>query len=196
MALSMFAFGPALSASEQAQPAPQTAQPTRPLNASAAPTTLKITPDEAVRMALENNLGVQADRLGPQIGTFGVAEARAAYAAQPDVDDDDQKCDCTADRLSRDWRREQRPVERQLQDRRGHRPVRAVGRRALHARPRCLAGDDEQSDQPVQPAARFEPCGDLHAAAASQLQDRCAAAEPAVRARRIRKSPTCSCGRA
>ena len=80
MALSMFAFGPALSASEQAQPAVQTAQPTRPLNASAAPTTLKITPDEAVRMALENNLGVQADRLGPQIGTFGVAEARAAYA--------------------------------------------------------------------------------------------------------------------
>jgi outer membrane protein len=80
MAVSMFAFGPALSASEQAQPAVQTAQPTRPLNASAAPTTLKITPDEAVRMALENNLGVQADRLGPQIGTYGVAEARAAYA--------------------------------------------------------------------------------------------------------------------
>ena len=80
MALSMFAFGPALSASEQAQPAAPTAQPTRPLNASAAPTTLKITPDEAVRMALENNLGVQADRLGPQIGTYGVAEARAAYA--------------------------------------------------------------------------------------------------------------------
>ncbi len=80
MTVSMFAFGPALSASEQAQPAAQAAQPTRPLNASAAPTTLKITPDEAVRMALENNLGVQADRLGPQIGTFGVAEARAAYA--------------------------------------------------------------------------------------------------------------------
>ena len=80
MAVSMFAFGPALSASEQAQSAVQTVQPTRPLNASAAPTTLKITPDEAVRMALENNLGVQADRLGPQIGTYGVAEARAAYA--------------------------------------------------------------------------------------------------------------------
>jgi outer membrane protein len=80
LTVSMFAFGPALSASEQAQPAAQTAQPTRPLNASAAPTTLKITPDEAVRMALENNLGVQADRLGPQIGTYGVAEARAAYA--------------------------------------------------------------------------------------------------------------------
>ena len=40
----------------------------------------RVTPDEAVRMALENNLGVQADRLGPQIGTFGVAQAHAAYA--------------------------------------------------------------------------------------------------------------------
>jgi outer membrane protein len=79
----MFASGPAVSASEQAQAAPQAAQP-RPLTASggaaaAAPTTLKVTADEAVRMALENNLGVQADRLGPQIQTYGVAQARAAY---------------------------------------------------------------------------------------------------------------------
>jgi outer membrane protein len=74
----MFGSGSGLSASEQAQAAPQTA-PQRPLNASAAPTVLKITPDEAVRMALENNLGVQADRLGPQIQTYAVAEARAAY---------------------------------------------------------------------------------------------------------------------
>jgi outer membrane protein TolC len=74
----MFGSGPALSASEQAQSAPQST-PQRPLNASAAPTILKITPDEAVRMALENNLGVQADRLGPQIQTYAVAEARAAY---------------------------------------------------------------------------------------------------------------------
>ena len=81
--LCLFASGPALSASGQAPaPTPSATQsaPTRPLNASAAPTVMKITPDEAVRMALENNLGVQADRLGPQIETYGVAEARAAYA--------------------------------------------------------------------------------------------------------------------
>ena len=30
-------------------------------------------------MALENNLGIRADRLGPQIQTYAVAEARAAY---------------------------------------------------------------------------------------------------------------------
>ena len=78
MAISMFASGPALSASGQAQTPPQATQ-AKPLNAAAAPTVLKITPDEAVKMALENNLGVQADRLGPQIGTYGVAQARAAY---------------------------------------------------------------------------------------------------------------------
>ena len=66
MAISLFASGPALSASGQAQAPPSAPQPARPLNASAAPTVLKITPDEAVRMALENNLGVKADRLGPQ----------------------------------------------------------------------------------------------------------------------------------
>ena len=78
LAIGMFASGPALSASGQAQTPAQPAQ-SKPLNAAAAPTILKITPDEAVRMALENNLGVQADRLGPQIGTYGVAQARAAY---------------------------------------------------------------------------------------------------------------------
>ncbi|MEP6918992.1 MAG: TolC family protein [Acidobacteriota bacterium] len=40
---------------------------------------LKLTSEEAVRMALENNLGIQAQRLGPEIGTLGVAQARAAY---------------------------------------------------------------------------------------------------------------------
>jgi outer membrane protein TolC len=79
----LFGSGSALSASGQTPgQAPATAQttPSRPLNASAAPTVLKITPDEAVRMALENNLGVQADRLSPQIQTYGVAGAKAAYA--------------------------------------------------------------------------------------------------------------------
>ncbi len=78
MASWMFASGPSVSASGQAQAAPQPA-PQRPLNATAAPTILRVTADDAVKMALENNLGVQADRLGPQIETYGVAQARAAY---------------------------------------------------------------------------------------------------------------------
>jgi outer membrane protein len=78
MASWMFASGPSVSASGQAQTAAQPA-PQKPLDATAAPTILRVTADEAVKMALENNLGVQADRLGPQIETYGVAQARAAY---------------------------------------------------------------------------------------------------------------------
>jgi outer membrane protein len=82
MASCLFGSGPALSASGQAPPPAQVAPQTpsqAPLSAAAAPTTLKISADEAVRMALENNLGVKADRLGPQVETYNVASARAAY---------------------------------------------------------------------------------------------------------------------
>src|SRR5919112_701191 len=41
---------------------------------------IRLSVDEAVRMALENNLGIQAERLAPQITTLAVAQARAAYA--------------------------------------------------------------------------------------------------------------------
>jgi outer membrane protein len=77
----LFGFGPGLSAFGQEKPAapalPQQAQ--SQLTAAGAPTTLKVTADEAVRMALENNLGVKADRLGPQVETYNLASARAAY---------------------------------------------------------------------------------------------------------------------
>ncbi len=77
----LFGFGPGLSAFGQDKPAPATLpqQAQTTINAGAAPTTVKITADEAVRMALENNLGVKADRLGPQVETYNVASARAAY---------------------------------------------------------------------------------------------------------------------
>jgi outer membrane protein len=71
--------GRAVSAIEQAAQAPTPPKPA-PQTTAAAPTTLRITADEAVRMALENNLGVHADRLSPQIETYGVAQAKAAYA--------------------------------------------------------------------------------------------------------------------
>jgi outer membrane protein len=61
----------------QAPPAQQQTMQTAPGGVPGS--TLKLTADEAVRMSLENNLGVQASRLGPQISTFGVAQARAAY---------------------------------------------------------------------------------------------------------------------
>jgi outer membrane protein len=77
----LFGSGPGLSAFGQDKPAsaPVSQQPQTAMNAAGAPTTLKVTADEAVRMALENNLGVKADRLGPQVETYNVAAARAAY---------------------------------------------------------------------------------------------------------------------
>jgi outer membrane protein TolC len=56
-----------------------------PATAPAAPAgqagpVLRLTADDAVRLALENNLGIQAERLQPQISTLEVSQARAAYA--------------------------------------------------------------------------------------------------------------------
>jgi outer membrane protein TolC len=76
LAVCLFASGRQVFASGQAGPAPQ--PPAAPTAALPGPV-LKLTSEEAVRMALENNLGIQAERLGPQIGTLGVAQARAAY---------------------------------------------------------------------------------------------------------------------
>src|SRR5688500_1669506 len=39
----------------------------------------QLTIDEAVQMALENNLGIQAARIGPRVQDLAVAEARAAW---------------------------------------------------------------------------------------------------------------------
>ncbi len=39
----------------------------------------RLTADEAVTMALEQNLGLRAERLGPQIQDLGVAQSRAAF---------------------------------------------------------------------------------------------------------------------
>ncbi len=81
----LFASGMPLSASGQTPPA-QTPPPQPPpggLSTVRQPgTTVEGTPlsmDEAVRMALENNLGIQQDRLTPEIQNYAVAQARAAY---------------------------------------------------------------------------------------------------------------------
>jgi outer membrane protein len=83
----VFATGRRVSASEQGPStsirAGQAAQPPAPATpATQEPVgpTLAVTVDEAVRLALQNNLGLEAERLGPQVASLGVAEARAAYA--------------------------------------------------------------------------------------------------------------------
>jgi outer membrane protein len=77
--LAVFAFDRGVSGSEQtpAPPAPAAQQGVPPLPAGSV---TRLTADEAVRMALENNLGIQAERLGPEIGTLAIAQAQAVYA--------------------------------------------------------------------------------------------------------------------
>jgi outer membrane protein TolC len=79
-ALGVFGFARGVSAFEQGGAAPQQ-QPTQTAPAPAATgPTVQITADEAVRMALENNLGIQAARLSPEAQALDVAATRAAYA--------------------------------------------------------------------------------------------------------------------
>ena len=80
-ALSLFASGRPVFASEQtpgAQVPPPAAVPATPV-VSQGPQ-FQITADEAVRMALENNLGIRAERLSPQVQALAVRQTRAAYA--------------------------------------------------------------------------------------------------------------------
>lgn len=75
----LFVSGRGVSASEQGQtptPQPPAAQTTTQIPGAV----LSISVDEAVRLALQNNLGIEAERLGPQIASLNVAQARAAYA--------------------------------------------------------------------------------------------------------------------
>ena len=84
LALTLFVSGREVSATGQAaapqQPQASTATQTATSTAAQSGAVIRLSVDEAVRMALENNLGIQAERLAPQITTLAVAQARAAYA--------------------------------------------------------------------------------------------------------------------
>lgn len=93
LAMVLFASGSGVFASGQAQtPAPAplpspTPAPAVPAGVQAAAlaqdsglSTMRVSSDEVVRMALENNLGIRAEQLNPQIQTYGVAQARAVFA--------------------------------------------------------------------------------------------------------------------
>jgi outer membrane protein len=70
----LFASGMPMSAFGQTPPA---AAPSQEI-ATVQGTPLTI--EEAVRMSLENNLGIQTEKLNPQIQVLGIARANAAYA--------------------------------------------------------------------------------------------------------------------
>jgi outer membrane protein TolC len=80
LTLCLSASGQAVFAFEQAAQPPGSPAPQVPAAAAPAGPTLPITADEAVRLALQHNLGLEAERLGPEVSAFAVAQARAAYA--------------------------------------------------------------------------------------------------------------------
>ena len=79
VAMSASARGVFASEQDQGQTPPQQPAPQRAPGTQVPPTTVRVSPEEAVRMALQNNLGIRAEQLTPQIETFGVAQARAAW---------------------------------------------------------------------------------------------------------------------
>jgi outer membrane protein len=82
LALMVFASGRPVSASEQNPPAQQGVI-TPPTTGTPAPVQagrqLTIGSEDAVRMALENNLGIQAEKLSPSIQALALRQTRASY---------------------------------------------------------------------------------------------------------------------
>jgi outer membrane protein len=78
--LALFGSGMPLSAFGQ----PPAQAPALPSDQSPAPVVqgTPISADDAVRMALENNLGVQEERVNPQIASLGIARAAGVFAPQ------------------------------------------------------------------------------------------------------------------
>ena len=131
---------------------------------------MRLTADEAVRLAMENNLGIQAERMNPQISTLDVSQARAVYA--PVFFTTFNTRSSTQPPSSFITGGSSISDERELQPGRRASTVRAVGRRPVHALDRWVEGDDERDRQPVQPAAVEQPQRQLRAAAAAELQVR------------------------
>ena len=72
----LFASGTPMSAFGQTAPVREPSQGTPATTVQGTPLGI----DDAVRMALENNLGIQTEKLNPQIQVLGIARANAAYA--------------------------------------------------------------------------------------------------------------------
>ena len=77
--LVVFVSGMPLSASGQTPPS-QVASQLPPIAAQPAPPGTPLAIEDAVKMALENNLNIQVEKLNPQIQVLGIARANAAYA--------------------------------------------------------------------------------------------------------------------
>ncbi len=122
---SVSAFGQSsssLSTSLQAAAAQAATQP-------ASESVRRLSIDDAVKLALEQNLGIRIQRIDPQIQDVGIAQARAFWAPSLSTNFSKQLADAAADQLAR-GRRHQHP-EQQHQQRGRRQSDAAVGRRVL-----------------------------------------------------------------
>jgi outer membrane protein TolC len=81
LAFCLFASGRQVFAFEQ-QPPPPVAAPVAQPPAPVVPSgpEIQLTADDAVRLALENNINIQNSRLGPQVQAYALARAEGVYA--------------------------------------------------------------------------------------------------------------------
>src|SRR4051812_152215 len=80
LTLCLFTSGRQVFAIEQQAPGAVPAVQNPPTQVSTPGAELQITADDAVRMALENNLGIRAERLSPQVQALALEQTRASYA--------------------------------------------------------------------------------------------------------------------
>ncbi len=127
--------------------------------------------DEAVKLALEQNLGIRIQRFDPQIQDIGVAQARSFWAPQSDHELHAELADAAADQRAR---RAARPasLNGELLDQRRRRTRRCRGAAPTRATWNSSRFTTTNLFQQLQPAAQLEPEPAVHAAAAAQLRDR------------------------
>ena len=147
--------------------------------------------DEAVAMALEQNVDLQVDRIDPQVQDYSVSVARSSWTPAFFSNVTDPQPDQPADRH---LRRRHHGDHRRAPDVAGRHPAgAAVGRRQLHGVLEQRPRDHQQHVQQLQSAAELDGLG-------STTRSRCCATSRSTRpgsrcwsARRTARSRTCSC---
>ena len=176
----LFVFG---ASPVRAQTAPASASIVSAAAAQVQGGVRRLSIDEAVAMALEQNIDLQVDRIDPQVQDY----QRRGRAQRVDTGTVLERHHAPPDqpahrRLRRRHHGHYRPA---FDDAERHAAGAAVGRRQLYRglgqRPR----HHQQRVQQLQPAAELDDLCQLHAAAAAQLQDRC---DPAAGAREQEES--------
>ena len=139
----LFASGMSVSAFGQTQQASAAAAGGHPgPPGPAVPAGTPVSIEEAVRMALENNLGIQIEKLNPQIEVLGVSRARAVYTPSLVSGLSRRSSHVAADRLQHLRRRPGGLHQRQLLRQRRPAAAAEVGRRHYSVVVRRVEGDD------------------------------------------------------